>query len=335
MSIVSLLLFGFVFLLIVHYVFSQNTMIVELDRPKNDVDVNTLLQHYYFDNYKNLKASKKQKIFIRVYNERNARKWNDFGGRSSNEMNLDLALLCIQSAVYYLGDDYDIVLYDNTSVGRLIEEEDEEDLCNVKNPSQISGVDLKQWESYCKAKILNTYGGIVMEPCFYFTRKPTMKELFPQSMTICHYTNEGLNVSEKQSIPNCSNWISAPKQNSDIQLYMKYMEYLCVNHYTADHKYFDKTFQKLYSLKYLNPKLIGTMDSQNKPVYTTDLLSKRNIKFDNSLLCLFINLDYLKKYRQHQWILRMNSTQLKQMNNYLGEFISQHHWNRCNIPLDI
>ena len=335
MSIVSLLLFGFIFLLIVHYVFSQNTMIVALDRPKNDVDVNTLIQHYYFDNYKNLKTSKKPKVFIRVYNERNSRKWNDFGGRVSHDMNLDLALLCIQSVVYYLGDEYDIVLYDNTSVGRLIEEVNEEDLCNIKEPTQISGVDLKQWESYCKAKILATYGGIVMEPCFYFTRKPSKLELYPQSMTICQYTNEGLNVSAKKTIPSCSNWISAPKQNSDIQIYMKYMEYLCVNHYTADHKYFDKTFQKLYSLRSLNPKLVGTMDSQNKPIYITDLLSKQDIAFDSSLLCLFINIDYLKKYRQHQWVLRMDIDQLKKMNNYLGEFISLHHWSRCNTLPDI
>jgi hypothetical protein len=31
----------------------------------------------------------------------------------------------------------------------------------------------------------------------------------------------------------------------------------------------------------------------------------------------------------------MNIDQLKKMNNYLGEFISLHHWSRCNTLPDI
>lgn len=324
MSILSLLIFGFVFLLIVQYIFSQNNIIVPVKNVKNNVDINTLLEHYYYDNYKNLNHSTKQKVFIRIPNERNERNWSDFGARTSTHMNCNLSLLCIQSVVHHLGDDFDIVLYDNNSVSDLIKEKNEEDLCNVKYPSQISGVDLKQWENYCKAKILNVYGGIVMEPSFYFIRKPSLKELFPQSMTICHYTNEGANVSAKDVIPNCTHWISAHKNDEDIQLYMKYMEYLCINHYSSDHKNFDKTFQKLYALRHLDPKLIGTKNSEGNPIYTTDLLTKEEIHFDDTMLCLFINTDYIKKYRKHQWILKMSVDQLKKMNNYLGEFMSQY-----------
>lgn len=327
MSIVTLLLFVLVFLLIVQYMLNNTKVLTLIKRKKLNGDIHTLLQDYHFNNYKDLRKSNSRKIFIHVPNERNSRKWNDFGGRTSNELNMDLILLCIQSVVHYLGKDYDVILYDNESVRHLIKEENEEDLCNIQYPSQVSGVDLKQWESYCKAKILYIYGGIIMEPHFYFIKTPTLGELFPNQFTICHYANEGLNVSEKKMIPNCHDWISAPKKDKTTKLYMKYKEYLCIHHYSQDHKFFDKSFEKLYTLPYIEPKKMGMIDSKNNVVHAPDLLSKQDLNLDDSLQCLYVNMNYFKTYRKYQWLLRMNKNQLLSMNNYLGEFMNQHHLN--------
>ena len=325
MSILSLILFGIVTLLIIQYMLN-NTMVISALKinPHRNVDVGSIFEQHMFDNFIHLEKSTKKKIFIHLPYEKNERNWLDFGARSSNDLNADICMLCIQSVIRHFGDDADIVLYDNNNVKDLIGEKNKDDLCNIQNPSILSGVDLKQWESYCKAKIIYTYGGVVMEPYYFFTQKPTDHTLFPNRLTICHEANEGHNISSKPFIPTTNHLISAPKQNEDVSLYINYLKMMCVNHYSADHKHFDKTFEKLYALNYIDPKKIGVMSSQNKPIYAPDLLSKQAIDLDHQSFCLFINVPYLKKYRKHGWFLKMNEAQIKNSNTFIGEFITLH-----------
>ena len=59
MSILTLLLFGFVFLLIIHYILN-NTYVVELlekkKHPSLDMDEDTLIEHHMFYNYNKLES---------------------------------------------------------------------------------------------------------------------------------------------------------------------------------------------------------------------------------------------------------------------------------------
>lgn len=325
MSILSLILFGIVFLLIVQYALNQMTVKgVYQYSSDQDVDMNNMIEQHRFENYIHLEKSTKKKVFIHLPFERNARSWLDFGARSSNDLNMDICLLCIYSVIKHLGGTMDIVLYDNHNVKDLIGDSNEEDLCNIENPSILSGVDLKQWEGYCRAKILYKYGGVIIEPYYYFTRKPDDKVLFPDSLTISQEVNDGHNVSHQTFIPTTNHWMSAPKKDPDVQLYIKYLNYLCVHHYSADHKHFDKTFEKLYALPFIHPKKIGCANTHGDPVYVNDLLSKRDLELDSDLFCLFINVPHLKKYRKDGWFLKMNKDQIQQSNTYMGEFIRSH-----------
>ena len=51
----------------------------------------------------------------------------------------------------YCSSSYDIILYTNQDISKMIDEEDDI-LCNIKNVNLLSGQDLKQWEEYCKFK---------------------------------------------------------------------------------------------------------------------------------------------------------------------------------------
>ena len=60
--------------------------------------------------------------------------------------------LCIKSLIFHYDNKHDIILYHDEDVQDLIQESDEEDLCNIKNPNLLQGVDKKQWINYVKAK---------------------------------------------------------------------------------------------------------------------------------------------------------------------------------------
>ena len=64
---------------------------------------------------------------------------------------------------------------------KLINETDDE-LCNIKNVGLLCGQDLKQWEEYCKFKIIHKYGGVVMKPHFLFSECPNMKNFVQKDL---------------------------------------------------------------------------------------------------------------------------------------------------------
>lgn len=280
------------------------------------------IMNYYFNNYTNIDNLSNNKIFIHLPYERNERKWINFGSRSSKELNNDLIVLSVRSIIKTCGHKYNIILYDNHSVKQLINDDNNSDLCNINNPEMLSGVDLKQWESYCKAKILYKYGGIVMSPYFIFKKCPSEYNLFPNKFTIANLSNEGMNVSNKKNIPTSCYIISAPKNNKDVMIYTKYLEMLCTNHYTVDHKKFDKSFEQLYLLNSYNPKLLGNMDSNDKQIYVSDLIDNKKIDLMFDHFCVFINMDVLKKSTKLNWILRLDEEEIKQSNTFIGKYIN-------------
>lgn len=289
-----------------------------------NIEEHTLLEQYYFQNYIDIQNSKKKKIFIHMSYEANQRNWSDFYGRTSNDMNLDICVLCVKSVIYHCSSKYDVVLYNNNNVKELLQEENKEDLCNIENPNILSGVDLLQWENYCKAKLIYKYGGIAMEPYFFFYKCPDQRVLFPNSFTVLNHVNEGLNVSSNTLIPSSNYFMSCPAKNSDMNLYLTYLEYLCVHQYSLDHKHFDKTFEKLYALSQYEPKYMGIMDINNKPIESRDLLAQKDILLDSNAYCLFVNVPFFKKYTQHGYFLKMNRKQIKESHTFIGEFIRQY-----------
>lgn len=307
-----------IFLIFIIIIFFNRSIMMDssLLYSKNDEEE---IEYYYYDNYiKNIENINRPLIFIHVPNERNERNWDSFYSRSNKKLNLDLCKLCIKSVIQNCNNNYyTVVIFNNSNIKDILNEKDEEDLCNVSDPEMLSGVDLKQWEQYCRTKILYKYGGIVMSPYFYFI--DTINEnLFSSELTIMKTNNEGLNVSNELYIPTLSYFMSATKGNDDVLLYCKYLEHLCINHYSVDHKHFDKTFEKLKCLPSLDPGFIGSKDITNNPIFTQDLISNKKIQLCNNCVCVYINIDYLKKNSYNSWILKMNEEQLKKMNNFLG-----------------
>ena len=322
MSIIQFFIYVFIIILIILVIRLNRTESV-FKEEKKTLEYKTNLMDYYFKNYINLNHITNQKIFIHIPYEKNERNWINFGSRSSKELNNDLIVLSIRSIIETCGEQYTIVLYDNTCVGELIQEINEEDLCNIKHPEMLSGIDLKQWESYCKAKILYKYGGIVMNPYFIFKHCPNDELFCPELFTITHLTNEGFNVSNQTIIPTSCYLMSAPKNNSDVEIYIKYLQYLCTNHYTIDHKKFDKSFESLYALNSYDPKLIGCLDKNNNIIYTNDIMSDKMIELNYNHFCLFINMDIIKKNRNFNWILKLNENEIKESKTFIGKYISE------------
>ena len=311
----------FIFLVLIIILVFSNDKVQNLINKKN---YDTTIDTYFFDNYHNLYNKNTHKIFIHIPEHINSTNWESFGSRNSSNLNNNLAYFCILSIIQHCSNYYDIILFKNKDIKEMIGlYEDNDSLANIDNPELLSGIDLKQWEECMKAKILKHYGGVVMEPCFCFKKCPLKSQLFPKKLTILNHNNNGLNVSNKHLIPSSNYIIASSKNDYNLQIYIKYLEHLCQNFYSNDHKMFDKTFEKLYLLNSFNSKYFGIIDNNDDIIHPEDLLSsEKEIVLDYNNYALFINTDYYNKYTKYGWVSRLNNKQIKESNFYLANYIS-------------
>jgi len=297
---------NFVFLAIIVFLvlFISNSKCYSILPKKSEVCECEKIEDCFFDNIISLEKSTRPKIFIHIENPSNI---------------LGLAQLCIESCMKYCSSTYDIILYTNHDISKLINEDDTE-LCNIKNVGLLGGQDLKQWEEYCKFKIIHKYGGVVMKPYFLFSAHPGYKDFLPEKLKICRVNNEGVSVSNKLIIPSSCYMISAPKNDPTTKIYLDYLSKKCQNDYTSDAKYFDKTFEKLHYIDYFSEESIGVVDSNNTLIHLDDILNNRPIQLASNNYCLFVNMNLLNKKRHNGWILNMSKEQILQTNILLSNY---------------
>jgi len=296
--------FVFLFVIILLYLFFINLDVYELIPRKNEVCPCEEIKYCFYDNIIDMKKLSKPKIFIHIEDRNNI---------------LGVCELCIESTLKYCSSKYDIILYTNEDAKNLIDDEND-DLCNIENIQLLSGADLRQWEEYCRFKILHKYGGVVMKPYFLFSRCPEYTDFNVDKLKIVRVNNEGLNVSNMTVIPTSSYLIAAPQNDSTTQIYVEYLSKMCQNNYTSDFKYFDKSFEQLHHIHFFPEDYIGAVESDQKKISLERLLLSEPLSFSSKNYCLFINVDLLRKKRHYGWILRLSKEQISKTNTIIGKY---------------
>tara|TARA_Y100000389_G_scaffold99831_1_gene96628 strand:+ start:298 stop:1266 length:969 start_codon:yes stop_codon:yes gene_type:complete len=317
MKIIDIMFFTIIFILLYYaiknnYLKSANLVC----NPSEDYD----LSLYDFKNYKNLNNNKIPKIFIHYQSERNGRNWESFGSRMNFDYNLELANLCIKSIINVYSSDYDIVIYNDNDVKKLINDVDDV-ICNISDPSLLTGVDLEQWTQYCKTKILYLYGGVIMEPMFYFLKNKDSNKLFKNNFTVANLNNSGLNVSNKLFTSNSEYLMSSPAYDENLLKYCNYLKDLCINNYSVEKHYFNDESEFLNNLHTYDKENLGIIDANGLEIHVEDLLSNNNLELHNSTLCVFIDINNLKKYTKNGWILKMNKEQILESNTAISNIM--------------
>lgn len=300
----SLKSFVFLVVIILIILFYFNLNMYDIVLRKNEKCDCDKLEDCYFNNIINMDKLIKPKIFIQM---------DDYSGISG------LTRLCVESLMNHCYQKYDIVLYTNENIAKMIDD-DGDDLCNIEHIDLLGGQDLKQWEEYCKFKIIHKYGGVVMRPNFLFSECPKYEEFCPERLKICRVNNEGVNVSNKLIIPSFCYMTAGPENDETTKIYLDYLRKKCRHNYTSDIKHFDKTFEKLHYLDSFSEEKIGVVDSNQQLIHLENILSSDNISFASNNYCLFVNIDLLNKKRHQGWILNMNKEQILETNTLLSNY---------------
>ena len=283
------------------------------------------LNGYLYKNKVDIRKLTKPKIFIHLPLEKNERNWKEFGSRTSEKMNMSIVYLCIKSIIANCGHHYDVIIFDNENMVDMIDSYNLADDITGANYKSLDVYKLKSWENYCKMKILNEFGGAMMNPYFYFTKCPDKSILKPKKMTITKYVNEGLFNTNEKMVALPSHFVSSPKKDKDLNIYIQYLYHVLVNGEKFQNEKYENAIMNFKKLNIVDPKYFGIVSTDDEPIYYNDILSyNKKINYWSNSFAMYVNVEMFKTHTKDGWFLRLSPEQLINSNTVIGNYLKHH-----------
>lgn len=297
------------------------------DRYKNSVANDDEARHYelvrkYLTHESSLARSKLPIIWIFVDYEYNARWWQSFYSRGTNDMNQPYMFITIKSIIDMCGEDFNICIIDDSTFKDIIPGWSV-DMTRVADPIRCKLRDLAM------ARILKTYGGMFLPPTFlctknlsdmYYTETCSGK-LFVTEMIDNNSTSSNTTFFPSKTIMGCA------KGCKVLNEYIQYLEQLVSSDYTAESVFLGSQDRWLTMMveqghvNIVNSKLVGVADLEGKPVVLERLMGDTYIDFAPTALGVLLPGKKILERTSFQWFARQSVRQALACNNVAGKLL--------------
>ena len=277
---------------------------------KNEFHNETVDIDMYFYNESYVKQSKRRKLWIHIPFEKNSRNWDNFGSRTSTDLNLAYMILCMKSIIDYCGSSYDIVIIDDTNFSDLLK--------NDIDMSKLSGALKDKYREMCLMQILYEYGG-VMVPSSLFLRKNIKEIDRPDVWYVVEIGNQE-NVAHSPMYP-ATIFTGSPAKNPELQAYIQYYSEEIKNDFGEQSLHFSKNYMRTNNISYLDGKLIGVKDKFDKPIKLEDLMENRKLLLDDKHIGIYIPHKELMKRTKYNWFCSLSAEDVLKCKIFISNYM--------------
>jgi len=293
------------------FIYLTNNYVNTMNKKDKDLFKNELINiddYFYSDDY--VKTSKRRKLWIHIPYEKNARKWNSFGSRTSNDINLPYMVLCIKSIIDNCGDTYDIIIIDDTNFPDLLTT----DIDLLK----LSGALKEKYREMCLLQILYEYGGVMVPPSVYL--KKSIKTVDNPNIW---YVAEIINKSSVSNLNTITSTIfsGSSKNNKELKQYIDQYSNDIANDFGEQSLHFNTNYITKNNIYYLDGKFIGIKDKFNNYINLEDLMENKNILLDEDAIGLYIPHTELIKRKKYNWYCYLNYEQVLKCNVFMSYYM--------------
>ncbi len=311
-------------LLVVGYIYKKFKINVE--REDNVEELN-LIKKYLLDEtngnaIEQLSAIKKPIIWIHIEYDRNLRKWESFGSRSSEELNQDYLYLTLRSIINKCSDYFHIILIDDSSFDKLLDDW-HVDLTKVGN------IQKENIRTLGLMKILYKYGGILMEPSYilFKTLKPIYEKIIStEKPCVGEFANESVDSHIMNFSPSLK-FVGCLKNCPKIHELGKQLEIMVNKDHTFSSKLEGQLSNWLYDkaeageINYIDGKFLGTRDSANKTIDLGTLTGSSYLDMNINAYGLYVPRKDLLKRTAYNWFVYLNTQQVLESNTNIGKYL--------------
>lgn len=257
----------------------------------------------YLLNDSPLYGKRRPKLWIHSKYEVNARKWQSFHCRNTEEINQPYIVECVQSIINHCGHSFNICLIDDESFEKLLPGWDI-DLKNLTEQHRDIHRNLGI------LKLIHQYGGMAIPNSFLCLHnlEPIYDHYTLQKKPfVIQNVNKTVNMNnEKPFYSPDLQCFGAPKQDKHLHAIIQLLESQIKTGHNSDHSHFRNSFnnwcqQNPDKINMAGPELMGIVDKQGKHIAIEDYMGEKYIHVDDNAYGVLIPRDDLLRRTKYQW----------------------------------
>jgi hypothetical protein len=333
---------AYLVIMVIGYFYNKYKKTIDVEEQYKDGE---LIQKYLL-NDSTLTKNNKPILWIHLEFDKNARAWENYNSRTTENLNQPYQYLTIRSIIEACGDSFNVCLLDDEAFAKIIPEW----RTRVEHLPRPLRTHMRE---LAMANILHMYGGFVIPSsfiCFYNLRNLYDAHLENANVVIGELRSTSSISTEAQYSPS-TKIIGCRKNDPLMKEYADYLEQLVGKDYTSDMDFTGepsrwwlsklgksttnclgldenqvaptapKVSASNYRVSLIPAEELGAKTTTNKPVLVEELLGDVDIRLSPTSAGIYIPDQEILKRTKYQWFARLSPTQVLESNTLVGKYI--------------
>jgi hypothetical protein len=283
---------------------------------------NYRLVKQYLLNDSSLAQSKKPIIWIHIAYEANARHWQSFFSRKTDDLNQPYQYLTLKSIIDKCGQDFNICLIDDETFPNILPGWNV-DLSLVANPIKMK---IRQ---LALAKVLYHYGGFLLPSSFlcFQNLAPLYQTMTSGGKMFVGELIARTDVSDKVGFFPTTKFMGCQKGAQTMFNYISYLEINTSSDFTEESHFLGAygrwCYEKIQNgeMNMIPADMLGARDAAGKTVSLEILMSNQFLNLSDRVQGLYIPADEILKRLNYQWFARLSAKQALETNTAVGKYL--------------
>ena len=301
------------------------------DRYKEKFDLDGEEKQYemikkYLLKDSSLANAKKPLLWIHMNYSKNARWWQSFYSRNSENFNQPYQHLTVASIINHCSESFNVVIIDDNTFNKIIPGWTH-DMSRIPNPIKM------YFRQLALSRLLYHYGGMIVPSSFICTRDLLpMYEAGTSNEGKCMFVGEFINnnVTNQSGAVNfmpSTKLMGCKKECPNMLELVNYIQIMISQDYTSEALFDGTVNRKCFELIEKNKVnkicggMLGVKSKMGGPIAIDDLMGSTYISFMPNLYGIYIPAYQLLKRTKFEWFPRMSEQQVLESNTIIGKLL--------------
>ena len=311
---------AYLIIMFVGFIYNKYKKTLDIEEHYNDGE---LIQKYLL-NDSTLTKNNKPILWIHIEFDKNARSWESFGSRTSDNLNQPYQYLTIRNIIETCGESFNVCLIDDDSFIKIIPEWRTR-VEHLPRPLRSHMRDL------ALGTVLHLYGGFLIPSsfiCFHDLRSLYDAHLERANVMIGELRTTSSLAAEKQYSPS-TKMMGCKKFDPVMKEYLDYMMEVTGHDHTQDMDFTGETTRWWLAkqeaaptaVSLIPPEELSVKTTTNKPVLIEDLLGDTDVPLSPTAAGMYIPEQEILKRSKYQWFARLSPQQVLESHTLIGKYL--------------
>ena len=320
---------AYLLIMLIGFIYNKYKKTIEM---KEEYDDGQLIQKYLL-NDSSITKNNKPILWVHIEFDKNARSWESFGSRTSDNLNQPYQYLTIRNIIEHCGESFNVCLIDDDAFVKIIPEWRTR-VEHLPRPLRTHVRDL------ALATILHIYGGFLIPSsfiCFHDLRSLYDAHLQAANVVMGELRTTSSLAAEKQYSPS-TKMLGCRKFDPVMKEYMEFLMEINNRDQTQDMDFTGEATRWWCAKQAADPKAVslipaeelGVKTTTNKPVLLEELIADIDVPISPTSAGIYIPDQEILRRSKFQWFARLSPKQVLESNTLVGKYLLVNA--RCSAP---